>query len=245
MKRPSHPAFAPRFPLLRRALSALSACNALVAAALLAASGPSASAQTLTAPERAALLERLESIKAKHPSLQANFTEERTSRLLKKPVSSAGTIAFHAPNKFRREVTGSSPSLTVSNGSVLWLYYPNFKEAELYTLGHRAMFDDAMAALTAGLNFGKVEAFYNLDVAHENPGYRVTLTPKKSNLKRIVQQLTVILDADLNVTRTDFQMPKGDRVSTVYANPRRTDLPAATFEFIPPADANVSRPLGK
>ncbi len=190
-------------------------------------------------------MKRLDAFKANHPSLLANFTEERTSRLLKKPVSSAGTIAFQTPNKFRREVTGSNPSLTVSNGSVLWLYYPNFKEAECYTLGRRAMFDDAMAALTAGLNFGRVESYYQLDAAREGKGYRVTLTPKKSNLKRIVQQLTVVLDGDLNVERTDLLMAKGDRVSTLYTNPRHAPLPADTFEFTPPQGANISRPLGK
>jgi len=224
---------------------------AVLSAALLVGGGfvSEVSAQSAGEPlspqERVALLAKMEEIKTKHPSMQAEFTEERTSRLLKKPVSSSGTIAFQTPNKFRREVGGSSPSLTVSNGSVLWLYYPNFKEAELYTLGQRAMFDDAMAALTAGLNFGEVENFYRLEAAREGSGYRVTLTPKKANLKRIVKQLTILLDGDLNVSRTDLEMPKGDRVQTVYTNTRRTALPGSTFEFTPPKDANISRPLGK
>lgn len=201
---------------------------------------------SLSDTERASLLSRLDTLKAKHPSLSANFTEERTSHLLKQPVISKGTIAFHAPNKFRRELTGTSPSLTVSNGKVLWLYYPNFKEAELYTLGQRAMFDDAMAALTAGLNFGQVEKFYKLDAfTLPEQGYRIILTPKKSNLKRIVQQLVVILDKELNVTETVLTLPKGDRVLTHYTHTNRSSLPASTFEFTPPKDANVSHPLGK
>ncbi len=204
-----------------------------------------ASAQELNAEQRSTLLKELEAFKAKHPTLQADFTEERTSRLLKEPVASQGTIAFQTPNKFRREIKGNSPSLTVSNGKVLWLYYPNFKEAELYTLGTRAMFDDAMAALTAGLNFGKVESFYHLHVVKEAKGYEITLTPKKSNLKRIVKELVITMADDFSVQRTEFQMPKGDRVTTRYTNTRYPDLAASTFDFAPPADANVSRPLGK
>lgn len=210
------------------------------------AASPEAAAPALTPDQRAALLSRLDALKAKHPSLSAQFMEERSSHLLKEPIVSKGTIAFQAPNKFRRELTGNSPSLTISNGKVLWLYYPNFKEAELYTLGQRAMFDDAMAALTAGLNFGQVEKFYKLEAySHGNKGHRIVLTPKKSNLKRIVQQLVVLLDADLNVSETTLTLPKGDRVLTHYSGTDRKDLPASTFEFTPPQDANISRPLGK
>lgn len=108
------------------------------------------------------------------------------------------------------------------------------------------MFDDAMAAITAGLNFSKVEAYYNLAAAHDTDGStRITLTPKKGNLKRIVKQLVVTLDRELNVRRTALTMPKGDEVITHYSQTKRDDLPASTFEFTPPSDATITRPLGK
>ena len=200
---------------------------------------------SLTPPERAELLGRLQAVSAKSPFLSASFAEQRTSHLLKKPVTSNGTIAFQIPNKFRREVTGSNPSLTVSNGHHLWIYYPNFQEVEEYTLGQRAMFDDAMAALTAGLNFGSVENFYNLNAARDDGGFRLTLTPKRGNIKRIIQQLTVFLDKNLEVHRTDLVLPKGDQVITTYSNTRHAPIPAATFEFVPPAGTHVTHPLGK
>ena len=107
------------------------------------------------------------------------------------------------------------------------------------------MFDDALAALTAGLNFARVEEFYSLDIAHNDGVYQLTLTPKHSNLKRVVNQLTVVLDKDLDVRRTELILPKGDTVTTNYTNTRRTDLPTSTFEFNPPGDVHVTHPLGK
>lgn len=200
----------------------------------------------LTDAEKADLLARLDAQKTKYPSLSAKFTETRVSQMLREPAKSEGTLAFKTPNKFRREIGGTSPSLTVSNGKVLWLYYPQFKDAQLFTLGQRAMFDDAMAAITAGLNFNQVESFYHLAAAHDaNGAYRITLTPKKSNLKRIVKQLVILLDSDLNVRRTDLTMPKGDEVVTHYSQTKRDPLPDSTFEFTPPADATVTQPLGK
>ena len=222
-------------------------CLALALINLVTVAGvPALAAEaSLTPPQRAELLARLQALNAKSPFLAATFSEQRTSRLLNKPVTSSGTIAFEIPNKFRREITGSNPSLTISNGHQLWIYYPNFQEVEEYTLGQRAMFDDAMAALTAGLNFARVETFYTLDAAPDDSGYRLTLTPKRGNIKRIVQQLIVHLDKALDVSRTDLILPKGDRIVTTYSNARHTPLPASTFEFTPPAGAHVTRPLGK
>jgi outer membrane lipoprotein carrier protein len=211
----------------------------------LAACSATGFADTLTPAERADLLSKLQALREKNPAIEATFSEQRTSHLLKKPVTSSGSIDFHVPNKFRREVTNPNPSLTVSNGRELWIYYPNFKEAEHYTLGQRPMFDDALAALTAGLNFSRVEEFYSLNIAHNDGVYELTLTPKHSNLKRVVNQLTVVLDKDLDVRRTELILPKGDKVTTNYTNTRRTDLPAGTFEFNPPSDVHVTRPLGK
>jgi outer membrane lipoprotein-sorting protein len=53
-------------------------------------------------------------------STQADFQEERVIRLMKNPVQSSGTVWFQPPNKFRREVKGNSPSITVSDGRELW-----------------------------------------------------------------------------------------------------------------------------
>ena len=66
---------------------------------------------------------------------QADFQEQRLIRLMKNPVLSSGTVWFQSPNKFRREVKGNSPSVTVNDGRDLWIYYPNFKSAERYPLG--------------------------------------------------------------------------------------------------------------
>lgn len=205
----------------------------------------SAAPAQLAKDETTGLLKRLREFHAKNPGFVADFSETRQTRLLTKPLTSEGTTSFQSPDKFRRELRGANPSLSVSNGKTLWIYYPGFKEAELYTLGERAFFDDSLAALTAGLNFQNIDEFYHFKAFKEGGGYRLQLLPKKSSVKRIVQELMVFMDTDLKVTRTEITMPKGDRLVTAYKNLRRTSLPASTFEFTPPADAHVSRPLGK
>lgn len=207
---------------------------------------PRAFCAELTAAERATLLQQLRDLHARQPSLQSDFVEQRTSHLLNKPVTSEGTVYFQAPDKFRREVRGEKPSITVSNGKTLWIYYPNFKEAENYALGQRQFFDDSISALNAGLNFQRIDEFFNFRAFREaNGDLRLELLPKRPNLRRIVQQLVLTLDNEFRPEKTELLMPKADRLVTVYKNPRRSPLPASTFEFNPPSDAHVSRPLGK
>ena len=212
---------------------------ALILTAVLARAADLPPAETQT------LLKNLQEHRAKFSSLTADFTEEKTTHLLSKPLVSEGVISFQVPNKFRREVKGSSPSLTVSDGAKLWIYYPAFKEAELYTLGQRQFFDDSIAALTAGLNFQHVEQFYTCTAAREADGYRLALTPRSGGMRRMVKELAVFVDSDFKIQRTEAALPKGDRVITTYKNQRPAPIPASTFDFTPPADAHVSQPLGK
>ena len=218
----------------------------LCAAAALLAPGVSAQAQSeLPAQETETLVQKLQHQRSRTPSLTADFSEEKTSRILAKPLETRGTLAFQAPNRFRREVKGANPSTVVSDGTQLWIYYPNFNEAELYTLGQRAFFDDAIAALTAGLNFQHVAEFYKFRAFREPGGYRFELTPKTGGARKVVREISVWLDSDLMIEKTEATLPKGDRVVTRYHNQREVAVPASRFEFTPPADAKISQPLSK
>jgi outer membrane lipoprotein-sorting protein len=240
MTRPTLPlplpftAFAPRAPLIL--------CAALLA--LLIAALP-ARAVELTPAERADFLRQLAAVHTKQPDFEATFTEERTSHLLNKPVSSEGSVYFSVPDKFRREVRTPSPSTTVSDGHTMWIYYPSFKEVELYTLGQRSSFDESLAALTAGLNFEHIDEYYNFRAFREATGYRLELIPKKPSLRRVVEQLILWLNNDLVPERTEITLPKGDHLSTLYHNAHRPALSPALFEFVPPADVHITRPMGK
>ena len=218
----------------------------LFVAALVLSAGFVGRSAELSAAERTALLDKLHTLRTTYPAIESEFSEEKTTHLLNRPLTAEGSVAFEAPDKFRREVRGNSPSLTVSDGKTLWIYYSAFKTAELYTLGQRAFLNDTIAALTAGLNFERIEEFYNFRAFTEAGGaYRFELTPKRPSLRRVLEQLTVWLDADLKATKTELILPKGDRVVTVYKNTRRAPLPASTFEFNPSPDVQVTRPLGK
>jgi outer membrane lipoprotein-sorting protein len=176
---------------------------------------------------------------------QADFQEQRFLRLMKKPIVSSGRVWFQPPNKFRREAGGNSPSLTVSDGHQLWIYYPNFKSAERYSIGSRSPLDSIIAAINSALNLENVENTFDITGAKIDNGYELALTPRAPAMKRIFQKLNLRIDGNLRAERTEMLQVNGDRIVTSYSNQTRAPLPPSTFEFTPPPGTDITTPLGR
>jgi len=198
-----------------------------------------------TAPLSEADLNNLLAGIRQNRSTQADFQEERVIRLMKKPILSSGKVWFQPPNKFRREVKGNSPSVTVSDGRQLWIYYPNFKSAERYPLGKGSPLDSTVAAISSALNLENIENMFQINAAKTDKGYELALTPRTPSMRRAFQKLDLRVNDNLRVERTDMLLPNGDRIVTTYSNQMRAPIPAYTFEFKPPPDTEVTTPLGQ
>jgi outer membrane lipoprotein carrier protein len=180
-----------------------------------------------------------------HRTTRADFQEERVIRLMRKPVVSSGTVWFQPPNRFRREVKGNSPSVTVSDGRELWIYYPNFKSAERYPLGKGSPLDATVAAINSALNLENIETSFNTTGTKNDKGYELQLLPRTATMKRAFQRLDLQINNGFRVERTDMLLPNGDRIVTTYSNQTRAPIPSSTFEFKPPPGTEVTTPLGQ
>jgi outer membrane lipoprotein carrier protein len=198
-----------------------------------------------SAPLSEAELKNLLAAIRQNRTAQADFQEERVIRLMKKPVVSSGTVWFQPPNKFRREVKGNSPSMTVSDGRELWIYYPNFKSAERYPLGKGSPLDATVAAINSALNLENIETSFNVTATKGENGYELALLPRVAAMKRVFQKLDLRINDKFRVERTDMLLPNGDRIVTTYSNQTGARIPSSTFEFTPPAGTEVSTPLGR
>jgi len=176
---------------------------------------------------------------------QADFQEERVIRLMKKPIVSSGTVWFQPPNKFRREVKGSSPSVSVSDGRELWIDYPNFKSAERHPLGKGSPLDATVTAINSALNLENIETSFNITATRSENGHELQLLPRTGAMKRVFQKLNLRINNEFRVEGTDMLLPNGDRIVTTYSNQTRTPIPSSTFEFKPPPGTEVTTPLGQ
>ena len=206
---------------------------------------PIVRAQSLSEADVKNLLARIAERRASAPDVRADFEEQKTIRLLNKAIVSSGKIWFHAPNKFRREIGGNSPSVTVSNGRDLWIYYPNFKSAEHYSLGKRSPVDAVIAAINTALNLENAENTFRIIGAKIDNGYALQLLPRSPSMKRMFQKFDLRLNSDLVAERTEMTQANGDQIITTYSNQTRATIPVSTFEFTPPPGTAISTPLGR
>jgi outer membrane lipoprotein carrier protein len=198
-----------------------------------------------TAPLSEADLKNLLAAIRQNRTTQADFHEQRVIRLMKKPVVSSGTVWFQPPNKFRREVKGNSPSVTVSDGRELWIYYPNFKSAERYPLGKGSPLDATVAAINSALNLENIETSFNISATKSDSGHELALLPRTAAMKRVFQKLDLRINDKFRVEGTDMLLPNGDRIVTTYSKQTRAPIPPSTFEFKPPTGTEVTTPLGQ
>lgn len=212
---------------------------------LLALSSLTVCADPLSSADVKALLGHIRERRLATPNLQADFQEQRKVHLLDEPIASNGKVWFQAPNKFRRETKGNAPSLTVSDGQQLWIYYPKFKSAERYSLAKKSPLDAGVAALTAGLSLQNLESNYRVTGSKEGDRLILELQPRVPSLRRLLQRLEIVLDTNLHVVRTTMLQPNGDEIVTTYTNHDHSGLPANTFEFTPPPGTDVATPLGR
>jgi outer membrane lipoprotein carrier protein len=197
------------------------------------------------APLSEAELKNLLAAIRQNRTTRADFQEERMIQLMRKPVVSSGTVWFQPPNKFRREVKGNSPSVTVSDGRELWIYYPNFKSAERYPLGKGSPLDATVAAINSALNLENIEATFDMAATKTDNGYELQLLPHTTAMKRVFEKLDLRINNHFRVERTDMLLLNGDRIVTSYSNQTRAPIPSSTFEFKPPPGTEITTPLGQ
>ena len=205
---------------------------------LLAASG--LNAQELSSKEVETLLARLSASRA-GAAMQADFREERRLALMNKPVIETGTVSFLPPDRFRRQVDNGT--LTLCDGDVLWLYYPQFGEAEKYTLSSNRSLRESIAAMTSGFGLQNLSKNYNVQARKTANGYRATLTPKTSSLRKTVAEIQIDISSELFAKRLEIVGAEGDRTLVSFSNERRVSLSPEDFEFQPPQGVRVSEPL--
>jgi outer membrane lipoprotein-sorting protein len=133
----------------------------------------------------------------------------------------------------------------VSDGKQLWIYYPNFKSAERYSLGKRSPLDSVIASINSALNLENIENTFHITATPAGNGYELELVPRTASMKRAFQKLNLRINDNLQAERTDMLQPNGDRLVTVYTNQTRAPVPSSTFEFTPPPGTEVTAPLGR
>lgn len=208
---------------------------------LLVINGIHGHTQELKGNQTSALLDRLARSRQDR-IVQANFREKKVMPMMREPIIETGKIAYEQPDKLMREVEGGS--LTVSDGETLWMYYPQFQQAEKYSLSEDKGPGKFFSALTKVFQLQNLNKYFRVEALRLPNGFRLELSPRTATLRRMLQHVSIELDEDLQLRSSIIIGTEGDRIETKYSHEKLLPPGSINFSFNPPQGVQVVSPLG-
>ena len=169
-------------------------------------------------------------------SLQAEFTQVRKLRTLKKPLESDGTFWFQAPDQFRWEIGDPARTIAVHDGDELTVIDTAKEKAEVVDTGNDL--EDSRSRLSAFFDLSVPQTWdafqemLNVDsVERDGSSWVAHLTPKDRKQIRGVRSLAFRLD-DKATQLLAFTLVfrDGSTLQTAFRNVQRdADIESGKF----------------
>jgi outer membrane lipoprotein-sorting protein len=181
--------------------------------------------------------------------LSADFTQEKHTPLLKKPLVSAGHILIKGPVSLWT-TTAPEPTIMRIDNKEIRLFYPRQKVLEIYRT------DERMGALAASpfprlavikehFTFERVPARSLLPDANESKYLALRMKPTQEELKKHIDEVTVVLEIATGfVQRAQTIDTDGDRMVLTFSKLQTNiGLKDRDLEMEVPSGVSVTRPL--
>ncbi|MDQ1093227.1 outer membrane lipoprotein carrier protein [Xanthomonas sacchari] len=150
--------------------------------------------------------------------------------------SSSGRVALSAPRLFRWEYRKPYTQLIVADGSKVWVYDPDLKQATVRAQGS----EEQNSPLTALIDPGKLDRQYDVSeeaVARDGLQW-LTMTPKVDT-EASFQMAKLGFDRN-GLARMEVVDPVGQRTEISFSDWKRNPAFAAgTFRYVPDKDVDV------
>ncbi|KAB7777785.1 MULTISPECIES: outer membrane lipoprotein chaperone LolA [Xanthomonas] len=150
--------------------------------------------------------------------------------------SSSGRVALSAPRLFRWEYRKPYTQLIVADGSKVWVYDPDLKQATVRAQGS----EEQNSPLTALIDPGKLDRQYDVSeeaVARDGLQW-LTMTPKVDT-EASFQMAKLGFDRN-GLARMEVVDPVGQRTDISFSDWKRNPAFAAgTFRYVPDKDVDV------
>ncbi len=243
----------------RRVCACVVAVSTCIGAQALAQPRPATATTTATAtapgsqPAMAAdLRSELLALEGKLAALQdltTRFTQQKFTPMLRKPLTSAGTIRVRQ-NLMRWDTEKPAPSSMLIGESEIRMYYPKQKVMEIYPIDEQlgrlaASPVPRIAVMQEHFSFERGSAKEMDASADDSSCLAVTLTPKQETLKQHIEHVKLLIDRNSAYLRQmEMIDADGDRTVIRFDEVKlNSGLSAQDLELKVPAGTRISRPL--
>jgi outer membrane lipoprotein-sorting protein len=186
---------------------------------------------------------------AKIHDLSADFTQEKHTALLKKPLVSTGHILIKGSASLWT-TTHPEPTVMRIDDKEVRLYYPRQKVVEVYRTDERmgslaASPFPRLAVINSHFSFERVSPRDLLPDVDETKYLALRMKPTEPELQKHIDEVTVVLEIATGfVARAQTIDSDGDRMVLTFSNIRMNGgLKDDDLKLQLPADVEVTRPL--
>ena len=234
--------------MLAAAASAAARNAVLLAIFVLALGGSTAGAAGPARLDVKTVVDRVQQRYDSATDYHAKFGQTLTNVAFGRKTSLGGEVLFKKPGRMRWNYTQPETKSYVADGSTLWLYEPEDKQAFKQDL-KSSQLPAALAFLTGR---GKLATEFDVTFAKDSPygspgDYVLSLAPKQPQAQ--VKSILFVVDpATFNVRESVITDAQGNVNDVVFADIRvNTHVPESQFHFAPPAGVRVidTAKLGK
>jgi outer membrane lipoprotein-sorting protein len=180
----------------------------------------------------------------------ADFTQTRTLKTLKQPLTSTGHLVFKAPNNFRWELGNPAQTMAIRSSNEMVVIYPKLKRAEKYPLsgGGNEPWRDALALMDAGFPASRAELesrFKLLSISQTGAVAQIVMEPRSAMAKRFMSEALLTLNTnDFSMAANQLRFADGSVLRNDFTNAvKNPDVPANAFAADFPKDFNVVEPM--
>lgn len=188
-----------------------------------------------------AIVGRVSQVQEATTTLEADFEQRRSSRLLAEPSVATGKFYYRAPDSVRWEYRTPRPMTVLVAGGVVLTYRPVEKRAERMEIGRaqRKVFH----FLGAAEPLEELKRYFSFTFRDRGDGtdYELVLAPTAMLLKRRLESLTVLIGRE-SFMPVAVSYVERDGDSTAYAFrdiARNRPLPDGLFALDLPAEVEV------
>ncbi len=173
----------------------------------------------LTPQQKQEVISRINKTAADLKSMNCTFTQTKYLSLLSDKMVSEGKMYYKHPNKLRWEYTSPYQYLFVFNGSKV--YVGNKSRKDVIDTQTNKIFKEVariMMSTVTGTALSNTTDF-TVDVANEKTFWRVTLTPKKKDIKKMFSKIELMFNqSNLMITEINIYEKNSDRTNIKLKN---------------------------
>ncbi len=143
--------------------------------------------------EMAEAVNRIKDIQKGIDSISATVYQRKKTPLLKKDILTEGAVTLKKPNLLYWDVAKPERITIIADGSIMWVYHPDLKEAQKYILSEQFMARQTMEFFSSAITMSIEEAGKRFDIAAYNSdnSFVFAMKPKSGIVKKYLSAIYI------------------------------------------------------